>query len=86
MGKVLSAQELSALLNSDSTPEPNAQVDAALMEAIVIPTAEDLLLLTQAAIGDVQGVLPMDPEQADALRAALRRRLMGALAPEGEAS
>lgn len=86
MGKVLSAQELSALLNSDSTPEPNAQVDTALMEAIVIPTAEDLLLLTQAAIGDVEGVLPMDPEQADALRAALRRRLMGALAPEGEAS
>ena len=86
MGKVLSAQELSALLNSDSTPEPNAQVDAALMEAIVIPTAEDLLALTAAAISDVEGVLPMDPEQADALRAALRRRLMGALAPEGEAS
>jgi len=83
MAKVISAQELSLLLNKQPIAHMDAPPDASELEAIVAPTAEDLLLLTQAAIGDVEGMLPMDPEQADALRAALRRRLMGALTPEG---
>lgn len=72
MRKVLSAQELSALLDGQHL--------AASLDAIVTPTADDLLMLTEAAIGDVEGVLPLTHDQREALRQALKRRLFGALA------
>lgn len=44
------------------------------------PTADDLLALTEAAIGDVEDVLPLTDAQREALRMALRQRLFGSLA------
>lgn len=71
MPKVLSAQELSDLLASQSH-----QVDLA---SLVSPTADDLLRLTEAALSDVDASLSFTPEEMAALRAALRQRLTGAL-------
>ena len=71
MRKVLSAQDLSALLDN--------QRDNAALEAIITPTANDLLALTEAALDDVEGVLPLTHDQREALRQALKRRLFGTL-------
>ncbi len=71
MRKVLSAQDLATQLEG--------QASGPTLDEIVVPTAEDLLALTDAAIGDVEDVLPLTDDQRDALRKALRQRLLGTL-------
>jgi hypothetical protein len=71
MRKVLSAQELATQLES--------QAPSVSLDEIVMPTADDLLALTQAAISDVEDVLPLTDDQREALRRALRQRLLGTL-------
>ncbi|MEQ8656629.1 MAG: hypothetical protein RIC24_04875 [Hyphomicrobiales bacterium] len=75
MGKVLSPDQLSSLLGG----QKDRQQTGPSLEEIVAPTADDLLALTEAAIGDVDGVLPLTDDQRQALHAALKKRLMGAL-------
>ena len=72
--KVLSAHKLAALL----TPT----VEDAPLDSFVLPTAEELLALTEAALSDVDDRLNLTRDQQDALRAVLRGRLTGALQPE----
>lgn len=76
MRKVLSAQELAAQLEGQS-PRPS-------LDEIVMPTADDLLALTEAAIGDVEDALPLTDTQREALRLALQQRLFGSLIGDAE--
>lgn len=71
MRKVLSPDELSSLSDGQNTGPS--------LEEIVTPTADDLLALTEAAISDVDDVLPLTNDQRQALQAALKQRLMGTL-------
>ncbi len=72
--KVLSAGELAALLAPGVKDAP--------LDSFVLPTAEELLALTEAALSDVDDMLHLTGDQQDALRAALRKRLTSALQPE----
>lgn len=74
MRKVLSEDELSQLLDGERQ-QPS-------LEELVAPTAEDLLALTQDALNDVDSVLPLTDDQREALREALKRRLLGAVADQ----
>lgn len=70
-GKILSADELAALLGS---PARDIWLDA-----FVVPTAEELLALTEAALSDVGDELALTDKQRDALHSALREQLTGVL-------
>lgn len=82
MGKVLSPDQLSTLLDG----KKDGQETGLSLEDIVTPTANDLLALTEAAIGDVKGFLPLTDDQREALHAALKQRLMGTLSEAPETS
>lgn len=77
MRKVLSAEQLSSLLDDQNTGPS--------LEEIVAPTADDLLALTEAAISDVETVLPLTDDQRQALHAALIKRLVGTVSEAPEA-
>lgn len=49
------------------------------LEALVAPTADDLMELTLAAFTDVEPQLNLDEAQSNALRAALQDRLIAVL-------
>lgn len=76
MRKVLSPDQLSSLSDGQNTGPS--------LEEIVAPTADDLLALTEAALSDVDDVLPLTDDQRQALHAALKQRLMGTLSEELE--
>ena len=69
MSKVLSAQQVSQALC------PAVKPDHAVLDRLVLPTASELLALTQAALADVDATLKLTPAQKSALSAALRARL-----------
>ncbi|MFK7793694.1 MAG: hypothetical protein AB8B88_13610 [Devosiaceae bacterium] len=71
MRKVLSAQELNALLDRPA--------ESVSMDDLVVPTADDLLQLAQSALDDPSVGLFLSDDQRKALREALIARLTGAL-------
>ncbi|MGD1885803.1 MAG: hypothetical protein ACFB01_01485 [Cohaesibacteraceae bacterium] len=76
--KVIDAEQLADALR------PEASDTQALIEELIAPTADDLLALTMAAVEDIEGTLPLTPEQLDALAVALRHRLLGAVMPAAD--
>ncbi|MEO0384974.1 MAG: hypothetical protein AAF234_15610 [Pseudomonadota bacterium] len=82
MRKVLSPDQLSTLLDGQKEDQDTGPS----LEEIVTPTANDLLALTEAAISDVNGVLPLTDDQRQALHTALRQRLIGTLSDAPKAS
>ena len=77
MGKVLSPDEVARCRAQAKTTDAARQTIAALID----PTADDLLALTEQALDDVGDALSFSAAQRSALRTALRSRLTGALAP-----
>ena len=77
MGKVLSPDEVARCRAQAKTTDAARQTIAALID----PTADDLLALTEQALDDVGDALSFSEAQRSALKAALRARLAGALAP-----
>lgn len=74
MSKLISAAQMLELM-----PKAPAQPISPELEALVAPTADDLMDLTLMAFDDVQPELNLDEGQRDALRAALQARLIAVL-------
>ncbi|MBV6659255.1 MAG: hypothetical protein KI785_15940 [Devosiaceae bacterium] len=68
------------VLSSRRVAEATGQSSSFGLDALVAPTADDLLALTQAALGDIDPPLWLAPAQREQLRMALRSRLAGQLA------
>lgn len=82
MSKVFSAAQM-MVLKAEAIPQALPTVlpptVAADLEALVAPTADDLMELTLAAFADVEPQLNLGQDQRDALRAALKARLIAVL-------
>lgn len=74
MSKVISAAQIMQLKVESTAPSALPE-----LEALVAPTADDLMELTLAAFTDVEPQLDLDEAQSDALRAALQARLIAVL-------
>lgn len=74
MSKVISAVQMLELKTVQCAPAV-----APDLEALVAPTADDLMDLTLAAFNDVEPQLDLAVEQREALRDALKARLIAVL-------
>lgn len=74
MSKVISAEQM-AHLQAEATAQPAL----AELDQLIAPSADDLMELTLAAFADVEPQLNLGDDQRDALRAALKARLIAVL-------
>lgn len=74
MSKILSAVQMSEL-----RPKATALPASPDLNALVAPTADDLMELTLTAFADVEPQLNLGDEQRHALREALQTRLIAVL-------
>lgn len=74
MSKVITAAQMLELKTVQCAPP-----DSPDLEALVAPTADDLMDLTLAAFDDVEPQLDLAIEQREALRDALKARLIAVL-------
>lgn len=74
MSKVISAAQMLELKTVQCAPPVSPD-----LEALVAPTADDLMDLTLAAFDDVEPQLDLAVEQREALRGALKARLIAVL-------
>ena len=70
---------MARVLSRRQMDEATGHAGALNLHALVAPTADDLLTLTQAALNDLDPPLWMTAEQREQLRLALRARLAGQL-------
>lgn len=78
MSKIISAEQMTALRIEAATVAPT-NAPSPDLEALVAPTADDLMELTLAAFDDVEPQFELANEQRDALRGALKARLIAVL-------
>lgn len=74
MSKVISAAQMLELKTVQCAPPVSPE-----LEALVAPTADDLMDLTLAAFDDVEPQLDLAVDQREALRSALQARLIAVL-------
>lgn len=74
MSKILSATQMDEL-----RPKATGLPVSPDLEALVAPTADDLMELTLTAFADVEPQLNLGEDQRNALRAALQTRLIAVL-------